>query len=204
MILPDKLFCHVHWTLTALFPHGVFISYCCDTMSLSCTFPCICCGALIAGVRTVYYLCLLVVPGRLRVRDINEAFKELGHMVSIHMANGQPLTKLMVLQQAVTVITSLEQQVRGNRRRDDRRRDNHATLSMSLRACRLSAPPPVHVFYPLACGSMAPPTDGAAVIMRSLEMKYLSVSCDIPDFQPWLPTVILQWKQNILTVYCKM
>ncbi|KAK2186930.1 hypothetical protein NP493_182g03041 [Ridgeia piscesae] len=49
---------------------------------------------------------------RLRVRDINEAFKELGHMVSIHMANGQPLTKLMVLQQAVTVITSLEQQVR--------------------------------------------------------------------------------------------
>ena len=51
---------------------------------------------------------------RLRVRDINGAFKELGHMVSIHMANGQPLTKLMVLQQAVNVITSLEQQVRGN------------------------------------------------------------------------------------------
>jgi len=160
-------------------------------MSLSCMFPCICCGVLIADLRTVYYLCLLVVPGRLRVRDINEAFKELGHMVSIHMANGQPLTKLMVLQQAVTVITSLEQQVRGNRRRDNRRHENHAMLSMSLRACRLSALP-VHVFYPLACGSMAPPTDGATVIMRSLEMKYLSISCDIPDFQPWLPTIVLK------------
>ncbi|KAI0237614.1 Transcription factor 12 [Lamellibrachia satsuma] len=68
---------------------------------------------------------------RLRVRDINEAFKELGHMVSIHMANGQPLTKLMVLQQAVTVITSLEQQVRGNHGHDDHRdghRDGHAPL----------------------------------------------------------------------------
>ena len=50
---------------------------------------------------------------RLRVRDINEAFKELGHMISIHTSNGQPMTKLMILQQAVNVITSLEQQVRG-------------------------------------------------------------------------------------------
>lgn len=49
---------------------------------------------------------------RLRVRDINEAFKELGHMVTIHASTGQPLTKLMVLQQAVNVITTLEQQVR--------------------------------------------------------------------------------------------
>ena len=50
---------------------------------------------------------------RLRVRDINEAFKELDHMVTLHCGTGQPLTKLMVLQQAVNVITSLEQQVRG-------------------------------------------------------------------------------------------
>ncbi|CAD5125193.1 DgyrCDS13435 [Dimorphilus gyrociliatus] len=49
---------------------------------------------------------------RLRVRDINEAFKELGHMVTLHTSTGQPLTKLMVLQQAVNVITTLEQQVR--------------------------------------------------------------------------------------------
>ncbi|XP_050395651.1 transcription factor 4 isoform X3 [Patella vulgata] len=49
---------------------------------------------------------------RVRVRDINEAFKELGSMVTIHCSAGQPLTKLMVLQQAVNVITSLEGQVR--------------------------------------------------------------------------------------------
>ncbi|ESP00385.1 hypothetical protein LOTGIDRAFT_60186, partial [Lottia gigantea] len=49
---------------------------------------------------------------RVRVRDINEAFKELGSMVSLHCSSGQPLTKLMVLQSAVTVITSLEGQVR--------------------------------------------------------------------------------------------
>lgn len=50
---------------------------------------------------------------RLRVRDINEAFKELGHMITMHTGNSQPLTKLMILQQAVGVITGLEHQVRG-------------------------------------------------------------------------------------------
>jgi len=55
----------------------------------------------------------LFVFYRVRVRDINEAFKELGSMVTIHCGSSQPLTKLMVLQQAVNVITSLEGQVRG-------------------------------------------------------------------------------------------
>ena len=50
---------------------------------------------------------------RIRVRDINEAFKELGHMISMHTSTTQPLTKLMILQQAVNIITQLEQQVRG-------------------------------------------------------------------------------------------
>ena len=50
---------------------------------------------------------------RLRVRDINDAFKELGRMCSIHMRNDKPVTKLGVLQQAVNLITTLEQQVRG-------------------------------------------------------------------------------------------
>ncbi|XP_070178154.1 transcription factor 12-like [Littorina saxatilis] len=49
---------------------------------------------------------------RVRVRDINEAFKELGQMVTMHTSTSQPLTKLMVLQQAVNVITGLEGQVR--------------------------------------------------------------------------------------------
>jgi hypothetical protein len=50
---------------------------------------------------------------RLRVRDINEAFKELGKMCGIHLKSDKPQTKLSILQQAVNVITGLEQQVRG-------------------------------------------------------------------------------------------
>ncbi|XP_051546122.1 transcription factor 12-like [Myxocyprinus asiaticus] len=49
---------------------------------------------------------------RLRVHDINEAFKELGHMCHLHLQNDKPQTKLLILNQAVTVILSLEQQVR--------------------------------------------------------------------------------------------
>jgi len=49
---------------------------------------------------------------RIRVRDINEAFKELGRMCSLHLKNDGPQTKLTALHQAVTIITSLEQQVR--------------------------------------------------------------------------------------------
>jgi len=51
--------------------------------------------------------------GRVRVRDINNAFHELGRMCSMHLGNEKSQTKLMILQQAVNVITSLEQQVRG-------------------------------------------------------------------------------------------
>ncbi|XP_065944729.1 transcription factor 4 isoform X3 [Magallana gigas] len=49
---------------------------------------------------------------RIRVRDINEAFKELGQMVALQSGSTQPLTKVMILQHAVHVISSLEQQVR--------------------------------------------------------------------------------------------
>uniref|UniRef100_A0A8C8J609 Transcription factor E2-alpha n=1 Tax=Oncorhynchus tshawytscha TaxID=74940 RepID=A0A8C8J609_ONCTS len=51
---------------------------------------------------------------RLRVRDINEAFKELGRMCQLHLSNDKPQTKLLILHQAVNVILNLEQQVRGN------------------------------------------------------------------------------------------
>lgn len=50
---------------------------------------------------------------RLRVRDINEAFKELGRMCQLHLKSEKPQTKLLILHQAVAVILSLEQQVRG-------------------------------------------------------------------------------------------
>ncbi|XP_062411420.1 transcription factor 3b isoform X5 [Sardina pilchardus] len=49
---------------------------------------------------------------RLRVRDINEAFKELGRMCQLHLNNDKPQTKLLILHQAVNVILNLEQQVR--------------------------------------------------------------------------------------------
>ncbi|KAG3268209.1 TCF12 [Ictidomys tridecemlineatus] len=49
---------------------------------------------------------------RLRVWDINEAFKELGRMCQLHLKSEKPQTKLLILHQAVAVILSLEQQVR--------------------------------------------------------------------------------------------
>ncbi|XP_064136186.1 transcription factor E2-alpha isoform X5 [Loxodonta africana] len=53
---------------------------------------------------------------RLRVRDINEAFKELGRMCQLHLNSEKPQTKLLILHQAVSVILNLEQQVRVWRR----------------------------------------------------------------------------------------
>uniref|UniRef100_A0A2K5KTH6 Transcription factor E2-alpha n=1 Tax=Cercocebus atys TaxID=9531 RepID=A0A2K5KTH6_CERAT len=47
----------------------------------------------------------------LRVRDIKEAFKELGRMCQLHLNSEKPQTKLLMLHQAVWVIPNLEQQV---------------------------------------------------------------------------------------------
>lgn len=71
---------------------------------------------------------------RLRVRDINEAFKELGHMVQIHMNQDKPQTKLTILHHAVQVILGLEHEVRARnlnpkaaclKRRDDKVSTQH-------------------------------------------------------------------------------
>ncbi|XP_061652350.1 transcription factor E2-alpha-like isoform X4 [Phyllopteryx taeniolatus] len=50
---------------------------------------------------------------RVRVRDINEAFRELGRMCQVHLQSDKAQTKLVILQQAVQVILGLENQVRG-------------------------------------------------------------------------------------------
>jgi len=49
---------------------------------------------------------------RVRIRDINEALKELGRICSTHLKSDKPMTKLGILENAVDVIMTLEQQVR--------------------------------------------------------------------------------------------
>ncbi|GFX16824.1 transcription factor 12 [Trichonephila clavipes] len=70
---------------------------------------------------------------RIRVRDINEAFKELGRMCSNHLKIERASTKLNILYQAVDVISSLEAQVRERnlnpkvaclKRREDEKNDD--------------------------------------------------------------------------------
>ena len=49
---------------------------------------------------------------RIRIRDINEALKELGRICMSHLKSDKPQTKLGILNIAVDVIMNLEQQVR--------------------------------------------------------------------------------------------
>ena len=49
---------------------------------------------------------------RIRIRDINEALKELGRICMSHLKSDKPQTKLSILNMAVDVIINLEQQVR--------------------------------------------------------------------------------------------
>ena len=71
---------------------------------------------------------------RLRVRDINEAIKELGHMITLHTGNSQSLTKLTILQEAVNVITSLEKQLRGTSARSGRGNAGSMQMAATTRA----------------------------------------------------------------------
>ncbi len=49
---------------------------------------------------------------RIRIRDINEALKELGRICMSHLKSDKPQTKLGILNMAVDVIMTLESQVR--------------------------------------------------------------------------------------------
>ena len=49
---------------------------------------------------------------RIRIRDINEALKELGRICMSHLSSDKPQTKLGILNMAVDVIMGLEQQVK--------------------------------------------------------------------------------------------
>ena len=49
---------------------------------------------------------------RIRIKDINEALKELGKITMTHLKTDKPQTKLSVMNLAVDLIISLEQQVR--------------------------------------------------------------------------------------------
>ena len=51
---------------------------------------------------------------RIRVKDINDAFQELGRMITQHRRDSdKSLTKLNILQTAVQVIQDLEAKVKG-------------------------------------------------------------------------------------------
>ena len=66
-----------------------------------------------SGRRTPTFISGDWLLPRIRVKDINEAFKELGRMVTVHMTTDKAQTKLGILHHAVEVISQLEAQVRG-------------------------------------------------------------------------------------------
>ena len=76
---------------------------------------------------------------RIRIRDINEALKELGRICMSHLKSDKPQTKLGILNMAVDVITTLEQQVRERnlnpkvaclKRREDEKNDGEGPSGM--------------------------------------------------------------------------
>lgn len=78
------------------------------------------------------------VRERIRVKDINDAFKELGQMCTKHLASDKTSTKLSILHDAVEIITALERSVKARclnpktaclRRREEEKNDDIGLMS---------------------------------------------------------------------------
>lgn len=109
---------------------------------------------------------------RLRVKDINEAIKELGQMISVHTGCRQPMTRLMIVQEAVNVITNLELKLKGM---PERRRSRHSV-------CRTLA---CVMLRPVACCT-PPRSDRLCILHHSsrLSMVLVHGRC-FPIRVPW-------------------
>ena len=99
---------------------------------------------------------------RVRIRDINDALKELGRICSTHQKSDKPMTKLGILNNAVDVIMALEQQVRERNLNPKvaclKRREEGGPASMASSNSCLSPSP--SLTGPLLLGSTTPSLGG--------------------------------------------
>ncbi|XP_067621580.1 protein daughterless [Eurosta solidaginis] len=116
---------------------------------------------------------------RIRIRDINEALKELGRMCMTHLKSDKPQTKLGILNMAVEVIMTLEQQVRERnlnpkaaclkRREEEKAEDGpklaaqHHMLPQPPGSGVYGQPPLSQVSVPPGAGLPVPPSQGSGV-----------------------------------------
>ncbi|XP_021933511.1 protein daughterless isoform X5 [Zootermopsis nevadensis] len=99
---------------------------------------------------------------RIRIRDINEALKELGRMCMTHLKTDKPQTKLGILNMAVEVIMNLEQQVRERNLNPKaaclkRREEEKAEDGPKLAGHHLGHPGPPHMTQPPFPAMPGPP-----------------------------------------------
>lgn len=115
---------------------------------------------------------------RIRIRDINEALKELGRMCMTHLKSDKPQTKLGILNMAVEVIMTLEQQVRERnlnpkaaclKRREEEKAEDGPKLAAQHHMLPqpgggvYGQPPMPQVSVPPGAGLPVPPPQGSGV-----------------------------------------